>query len=72
MTTEKEKQNINEINLKKAMEDKDSKRDLMVRGKRVNFETNIKNYSLSELMYGDIEIKTYNPNIDWNTYRDYN
>ena len=50
---------VNKINFKKEMkEEKYSKEDIMVKGKRVKIETKIKNYNLDELIYGDREVKT--------------
>ncbi|MEK6823974.1 MAG: hypothetical protein AABY06_02965 [Nanoarchaeota archaeon] len=49
--TKPKNQNFNKAEFEKQI--KISKKDILVKGKRVNFETQIKNYSLSELMYGD-------------------
>ena len=66
---------VNKIDFKKEMkEEKYSKEDIMVKGKRVNLEkTKIKNYNLDELIYGDREIKTQTAYMEvWDMYRAYN
>ena len=66
---------VNKIDFKKEMkEEKYSKEDIMVKGKRVNLEkTKIKNYNLDELIYGDREIKTQTAYMEvWDMYRTYN
>ena len=65
---------VNKINFKKEMkEEKYSKEDIMVKGKRVKIETKIKNYNLDELIYGDREIKTQTAYMEvWDMYRAYN
>ena len=64
---------INKINLKKEMKDKYSGKDIFVKGKRVNLGTLIKNYNLSELMYGYKIKKSQTPNTEvWETYTTYN
>ena len=65
---------VNKIDFKKEMkEEKYSKEDIMVKGKRVKIETKIKNYNLDELIYGDREIKTQTAYMEvWDMYRAYN
>ena len=65
---------VNNIDFKKEMkEEKYSKEDIMVKGKRVKIETKIKNYNLDELIYGDREIKTQTAYMEvWDMYRTYN
>jgi len=49
-----------------------SKKDFMVKRKRVSFETP-RNSPIYELFYGDEIKKSQNPNTEvWETYRDYN
>jgi len=65
--------NINKINLKREMKNKYSRKDIFVKGERVEFETKIKNYNLSELMYGDREKKAQTAYMEvWEMYRTYN
>ena len=61
---------FNKTNFKREMKDECSKKDIMIKGKRVDFETSVKNYKLNELIYGD---KPQNGYMEvWDNYKRYN
>ena len=63
---------FNKDELRKAMRKKYfSKEDIMIKGKKVDFETSIKGNKLSELMYGKQEPQS--PSLEiWENFRRYN
>lgn len=65
--------NFNKTEFKREMKNQYSKKDMMVRGKRVSFETSIKNYNLSELIYGDKNKRIKDSYAEiWENFRRYN
>ena len=52
---------FNKAEFEKEMKSKYSDEDIMVKGKKVELKTKIKNHNLDELIYGNQEIKTSNP-----------
>ncbi|MDP3758868.1 MAG: hypothetical protein Q8Q86_04045 [Candidatus Daviesbacteria bacterium] len=62
---------FNKIEFEREMKKDISKKDIMTRGKRVSFETPIKNHALSELMYGDRESQNDYTKI-WENLKRYN
>lgn len=62
---------FNKAEFEREMKKEYSKKDILVKGKRVNFETQIKNYSLSELMYGDKGPQNQYTEV-WNNFERYN
>lgn len=62
---------FNKSEFEKQMKKEYSKKDIMIKGKKVNFETQIKNHTLSELMYGDK--KPQNSYLEvWENFKRYN
>ena len=52
---------FNKNEFEREMKKELSKKDIMIKGKRVDFETSIKGNELSELIYGNKIQKTPNP-----------
>ncbi len=69
MTTKK----FNKAKFEREIKKEYSKEDIMIKGKRVDFETSIMGNKLSELMYGDKLKKTQNHYMEiWENFRRYN
>lgn len=66
--TEKE---FNKAKFEREMKNEYSNRDIMVRGKKVDFKTQIKNRTLSELMYGDKTPQNRYAEV-WDNFKRYN
>ena len=67
-------EDFNKAEIKKATRKQYfSKKDIMVKGKRVSFETSIKNYNLSELIYGEKNKRIKDSYAEiWENFRRYN
>ena len=62
---------FNKTKFEREMKREYSKKDIMTKGKRVGLETKIKNYSLSELMYGDQTPQNKYAEV-WENFKRYN
>ncbi len=63
---------FNKDELRRAMKKQYySKKDILVKGKRVDFETPVNGQSLSKLIYGDIPHQDFYAEV-WENFRKYN
>ncbi len=65
------KKNFNKAEFEREMKNKYSREDIMIRGKRVDFETPINGQPLSKLIYGDIPKEDLYESV-WENFRRYN
>ena len=71
--TKPKDQDFNKAEFEKEMKRGYSKNDIMVKGRKVNFENSIRGHKISELMYGDKYKKTQNNYLEiWENFRRYN
>ncbi len=62
---------FNKAKFEREMKKEYSKKDIMAKGKKVDFETQIKNHSLSELVYGDQGSQNRYTEV-WDNFKRYN